>query len=310
MLTGLIKILALTLTFCFFRLKSYALIPQFYKIIPYPATTINVLLHKKHHFFNPFHFHPELELTLILKSTGIRFVGDSVEAFEEGNLVLIGANIPHCWRNHTLSIEDDTHKAEMLTVHFDKNFIGEAFYNLPECTLINALLSKAMHGVKITGTTRNQLARLLITLQKQEGISRIITLLTILKHLSLSLDIIPSASTGFVTTYKDSERINRVLLYVINNISNIISLKDVALETSMSETGFCRYFKVTTGKTFSTFLNEFRVAYACKLLISSSESITQIAYESGYNNLSNFLIQFKRVMQMTPRKYQAQFKRL
>jgi AraC-like DNA-binding protein len=113
-----------------------------------------------------------------------------------------------------------------------------------------------------------------------------------------------------VQSYTDqgAERINRVYLHVMNNISSPVTLRDVAALTNLSETAFCRYFKAKTGKPFSRFLNEVRIGYACKLLIKSPQSITQIAYESGYNNLANFIIQFKRIMQQTPRQYQSKFR--
>jgi AraC-like DNA-binding protein len=274
--------------------------------------SINVVVNKRHHFLNPFHFHPELEISLILKSSGLRFVGDSVEAFEAGDLVFIGSNIPHCWRNDNWCLHDPQHVAEMLTVHFCRSFIGDGFYQLPECGLINDFLDKARLGVRITGHTQQEVRNLLLSLGHQDGINRIITLLSIIERMSRSNEIVPLASAGFVNAYSDkgSERINLVYLHVINNLSNNIPLREVASLTNLSETAFCRYFKSKTGKSFSTFLNEIRIGYACKLLIESPESITQIGYDSGYNSLANFIIQFKRIMQQTPRQYQSQFRLL
>ena len=286
------------------------MLPQFYKVLPPPASTINVVLNKRHHFSNPFHFHPELEISLILKSAGFRFVGDSVEAFEAGDLVFIGANIPHCWRNDNTCMADPLHEAHMLTVHFPREFLGASWYQLPECEPINAFLEKARMGIRITGRTRQEIAALLLGLQEQDGMGRIIALLTILERLSRSAETAPLASAGFVQSYTDSgaDRINRVYLYVMNNLSSPVTLREVAALTNLSETAFCRYFKAKTGKPFFRFLNEVRIGYACKLLIKSPQSITQIAYESGYNNLANFIIQFKRIMQQTPRQYQSKFR--
>jgi AraC-like DNA-binding protein len=288
------------------------MLPQFYKVLPPPMRTINVVVNKRHHFLNPFHFHPELEISLILKSSGIRFVGDSVEAFQAGDLVFIGSSIPHCWRNDHSCLHDPLHEAEMLTIHFSRSFVGEAFYQLPECGLINEFLDKARLGVRITGQTQQDISSHLLSLGHQDGINRIITLLTILERLSRSDEIVPLASPGFVNAYSDqgTERINQVYLHVINNLSNNIPLREVASLTNLSETAFCRYFKAKTGKSFSTFLNQIRIGYACKLLIESPQSITQIAYDSGYNSLANFIIQFKGIMQQTPRQYQLKFRLL
>jgi AraC-like DNA-binding protein len=198
----------------------------------------------------------------------------------------------------------------MLTVHFSRSFVGEAFYQLPECGLINDFLDKARLGIRITGQTQQEISSYLLSLRYQDGINRIITLLTILERLSRSDEIVPLASAGFVNAYSDqgTERINQVYLHVINNLSNNIPLREVASLTNLSETAFCRYFKAKTGKPFSTFLNEIRIGYACKLLIESPQSITQIAYDSGYNSLANFIVQFKRIMQQTPRQYQSKFR--
>jgi AraC-like DNA-binding protein len=274
--------------------------------------TINVVVNKRHHFLNPFHFHPELEISLILKSAGLRFVGDSVEAFEAGDLVFIGSNIPHCWRNNNSCMHDPLHEAEMLTIHFSRSFIREEFYQLPECGLINDFLHKARLGVRITGQTQQDISRRLLSLRNQDVINRIISLLAIIERLSRSNDIVPLASAGFVNAYSDQGawRINQVYLHVINNLPNNIPLREVASLTNLSETAFCRYFKAKTGKSFSTFLNEIRIGYACKLLIESPQSITQIAYDSGYNSLTNFIIQFKRIMRQTPRQYQSKYKLL
>ncbi|TKT89432.1 AraC family transcriptional regulator [Dyadobacter frigoris] len=286
--------------------------PKFHKILTPPSNSINVVNNKRHHFLNPFHYHPEMEISLVLKSSGFRFVGDSVESFESGDLIFVGSDIPHCWRNDQISITDPDHEAEILTVHFPKAFIGDAFYNLPECSAIDIFLKKSKQGIKVTGKTRDEVAEMLLSLNEQDGMSRIITLLSILDRLSKCREILPLASAGFVNRYSDveSDRINMVFLHVINNLSGKITLQEVAALTNLSETAFCRYFKSKTGKRFSGFLNEVRIGYACKILISSNRSITEIAYESGYNSLANFLIQFKSIMKITPRQYQLQYREI
>ncbi|WP_159467858.1 AraC family transcriptional regulator [Dyadobacter sp. 3J3] len=286
--------------------------PKFHKILTPPSNSINVVKNKRHHFVNPFHYHPEMEISLILKSSGFRFVGDSVESFEAGDLVFVGSDIPHCWRNDQLCIANSEHEAEILTVHFPKAFIGEAFYDMPECSAIDLFLKKSKQGIKVTGKTRDDIADMLLGLQQQDGMNRIITLLSIMDRLSKSQEISSLASAGFVNRYSDAEsdRINMVFLHVINNLSSKITLQDVSALTNLSETAFCRYFKSKTGKRFSNFLNEVRIGYACKILISSNRNITEIAYESGYNSLANFLIQFKGIMKLTPRQYQLQYRKI
>ena len=286
------------------------LLPKFFKI-NYPASsTINVVEHKRHHFINSFHYHPELEISLIKKSKGIRFLGDNIEPFEAGDLVFIGSNMPHCWRNDAADVSDMNHKAEMLTVQFRWNFIGDDFYKIPECSAIVEVLRMAARGIRVTGKTREEISDILLSLDSLSGISKITSLISILDILSRSAEIYPIASIEYVNTYSNSEssRINKIHQYLVNNFSNQLSLKEVASVANMSETAFCRYLKSKTGKTYSLFLNEIRIKYACKLLVSSALNQTEIAMECGYNTLSNFSIQFKQITGQTPREYQAQFK--
>lgn len=286
------------------------ILPQFYKV-NYPASnTINVVEHRRHYFINSFHYHPELEFTLITKSKGMRFLGDTIEPFSEGDLVLIGSNIPHCWRNDASSLTDTDHKAEMLTVQFCWDFIGNDFYKIPECIAIVDFLQTSKRGLQITGKTRDDISTILLSMNEQTGIHKIISLISALDILSRSTETFPLASIDYVNTYSDagSSRINNVNIFLVDNFSKQISLSEVASVANMSETAFCRYLKLKTGKTYSQLLNEIRIRYACKLLITSGLTLSGIAYESGYNNLSNFIIQFKAIMKQTPKDYQAQYK--
>ena len=240
----------------------------------------------------------------------MRFLGDTIEPFEPGDLVFIGSNVPHCWRNHTPALNDPEHEAEMLTVQFKRDFLGDDFYKIAETVSILEFLKSSARGIKVNGLTRQRVARLLLKFKKQEGISRILTLISILDILSQSSEIAVLASEEYIHSYSTvgHSRINKVHLYLINNFHNQIMLRDVASVANMSETAFCRYLKLKTGKTFSQFLNEIRVGYACKLLVTSDFNLSEISVECGYNNLSNFSIQFKLLMKQTPKEYQKRYK--
>jgi AraC-like DNA-binding protein len=286
------------------------LLPKFFKINYPAASTINIVEHKRHHFINSFHYHPELEISLIKKSKGIRFVGDNIEPFEAGDLVFIGSNMPHCWRNDAADVNNLHHQAEMLTIQFSWNFIGDDFYKIPECNAIVEVLRMAARGIRITGKTGQEISEILLSLENLSGISRIISLISILDILSNSTEIFPIASVEYVNTYSNAEssRINKIHQYLVNNFSTQLSLNEVAAVANISATAFCRYLKTKTGKTYSLFLNEIRIKYACKLLVSSALNQSEIAIECGYNTLSNFSIQFKQITGQTPKEYQAQYK--
>src|SRR5690606_24514087 len=254
----------------------------------------------------PWHYHPEYELVLVVKSTGKRTIGDHEERFSDEDLVFMGPNMPHAFQNDSVYYEGNPSlKAEAIVIQFREDFLGKDFFNLPEMIAITQLFEKAKFGIKILGDTRERIAHMMHEMLPLSGTARIIRLLTILEVLSLSDEVQLLANPGFVQQYAISgnDRITKVHQYIMTNFRRNIFLEDVAEVANMSITSFCRFFKACTRKSFSQFLNEIRIGYACKLLMEDDQNISQICYESGFNNMSNFNRQFKKVTGKSPLQY-------
>ncbi len=249
------------------------------------------------------HFHDEYELTLILSSSGSRMVGDSIERFTAGDLTFIGKNLPHTWRNDE---SRNNEKSEVLVLHFLEDFLGDSFFKIPEMEKLNALIQRSHRGIKITGKTREQITGQLLRLEHINGVERVITVLSMLHTLSDSNELHDLSSEGFVSSIDEvgSNRLNKVYEYIMNNFHSGIGLVEVAAIANMSPAAFSRYFKSRTRKSFTDFMIELKVGYACKLLMKEDVSVTQVCYECGFLNLSNFNKQFKEITKMTPKKYQ------
>ncbi|MCY7352755.1 MAG: AraC family transcriptional regulator [Cytophagaceae bacterium] len=265
------------------------------------------------YFFPSWHFHPEFEIMLVQEGAGMRFVGDSMERFQPGDLVLFGSGIPHLFRSDQTYYEKDSDLiSRAIVVYFKENFLGESFWELPQVTPLKKLLALAKRGIRFTGASRDALAQQIKRLDEEKnGISRIIDLLSILNRMADSREFELLSSTVFTKSSdeKECERMNRVYQFIIDNYTRNPSLEEVSGVANLSVTAFCRYFKSHTNKTYTQFLNEIKIGNACKLLIDKELSISQICYETGFNNFTHFNGQFKRIVGSTPKQYQhAQLK--
>lgn len=258
----------------------------------------------------PWHYHPEYELVLVVKSTGQRIVGDNIENFSDGDLVFMGPNLPHVYNNDSQYYEGGGDlTAEAIVFHFTEGSLGKGLFDIPEMMPVKQLFKKAQCGLKILGKTRKEIAIKMHDTLSLSGPSRIIALLSILEILSASTEYQLLSSPGFTQKNHSlgSERIIKVHEYIMKNFKRDISLEEVAEIANMGPNSFCRLFKSCTRKTFSTFLNEIRIGYACKLLSENKINIAGICYSSGFNNLSNFNRQFKKITRKTPLQYKTDY---
>lgn len=256
--------------------------------------------------YNHWHYHPEAELTLIRSGKGTRLVGDSIERFTDGDLVLLAPNLPHLWRNDSIYFKKlPGYHAEAIAIHFMDNCWGNEFLELPELKSVKELLSKAKKGLKITGPTKQLLITKMEKILHAPEVLRITLLLEMLYDIASSRDYKLLASPGFTKSYdvSNTDKINLIYDYTFNKFQEKISIRDVSSAASISQHSFCRYFKKRTLKTYWQFLLEVRIGYACKLLIENNMSVAQICYESGFNNLSNFNRYFKSLVKKTPLQY-------
>lgn len=251
------------------------------------------------------HYHPEFELLYISQSNGIRFVGDSVSHFFPGDLVLVGAYLPHLWRNDpSYYKENETNQVKTIVIKFLRNFIGEDTFNNPEFSEINQMLEQSKFGISFGKNISENLHDELIGIVHLSPVEQSIKLLDLLCRLSFSKDkkVLSSTDMRQFTTV-NSQRIDTVLKFISDNYPNYISLKDVADIACMTTNSFCRFFKKMTNKSFTQFLNEVRIRNASRLLVQQDLPVSEICYIVGYKSVTNFNRKFKQIMGNTPQGY-------
>lgn len=257
---------------------------------------------------NPWHYHPEYEIAYIHRGKGTLFVGDTMVDYDNNEIILLGSNLPHEWRSE-INKEPDLY-SETVSAHFKRSFIGESFYDLSEVSRLNDLLEKSSRGVRVNDSfTKTYIKEKLLVLPETLGLKRIIKLLQILHKISESPGLTYLSSNSFTNSFDSSQdhRINKVYEYVMKNFQNSVSISEVAELVTMTNTSFCRFFKERANKSFISYLNEIRVGYACKLLLEGELTVSQISYESGFGNVSNFNKQFKKIKMITPTEYIEEF---
>jgi len=256
------------------------------------------------YFLKVWHHHPELELVLILKSTGTLFVGDGIVSFKENDVVLIGQSLPHMWLNDELYFKEDSElNAEAYAIHFNKFFLGEKFLELPEMRKISQMINESSKGIKFHNL-KEDLRSDIVALKSFDSFSRVASFINILQKLAMAKSE-NLVSSGFTKNFNKTENktLDKVYEFIFNNFNQPITSKDVANVVNMNSSAFSRFFKRMHRKTFTGYLNELRIGYACKLLIEEKENITSICYDCGYNNISNFNRQFRKIKGMSPSQY-------
>ena len=265
-------------------------------------------------YFDPtFHLHPEFQISYVMEGEGNRFVGDSIKPFKANDLVLIGPNLPHVWRNHNAYFEkDSTLSTTVIVIYFHDHFLGETIENKEEFESIRHLFQRSQCGIEITGKTRLAVSELMVELLELNGADSIIQLLKILNTIALSQECHPITDTHSKSynTEAETDRMNKVYEFIMKNFHRKINLEDVASIASMTSTSFSRYFKSRVNQSFSDFLKEIRIEYACKLLKEDKMNIDRISYECGFQSVTNFNKQFKKVTNKQPHQYRNEYQKV
>ena len=248
-----------------------------YQELPFAVDNyINFYREDLPHFIVPWHYHPEIEIMCIEKGWGTRFVGDHIGGYEEGDVCMMGPQLPHEW---------------------------------PEMANIRELIERSRRGIKFTGESRERIARYIRRTFNQNGIERVTNLLTLLEMMAEADEYEILASVGFTQSVNSSdfERFNKVYRFLVKNFNKPIKLEEVAAVAGLTPTAFCRYFKERTKKTFVQYLNDMRIGHAKKFLIEGKMKISTLSMEVGFNNLSNFIEQFKKSTNMLTSEYQEKY---
>lgn len=252
------------------------------------------------------HSHENYELNYITSGSGKRIVGNSISSYTEGDLVLLGPNVPHCW--NPLETEQDTIN-ECIVTHFYENIINSDFFNIPELEEVVTLLKNAGNGICFKGKKTEKVGLAIIKMVTLKGLERYIELLRVF-NLLLQIEereILALPSILPLSFDKDHDQINKIYEYVFKNIQTGIKLKEASSLVFMEPGSFCRYFRKKTNQTFMDYVKNVRIGIAAKLLAETDKQVTQICYECGYNNLANFNHYFKVLMKKTPSEYRKDY---
>lgn len=254
--------------------------------------------------YNHLHQHPELQVTLVLKSEGTLLAGDYVGRFAAGDVFIIGSGQPHVFRSDERYFNGDG-RSLAISLFFDDSTLGEHFWQLPELTTFRHFLHHSYGGFRIVGDKREALAQKLEAIAGGSGIDKLILFLEILKLLSDEKEMQPLSKQLFQPTIKtfDGGRLNKVLEFTFREYHRAIRLEEAAAMANLTVEAFCKYFKTRTRKTYINFLNEIRINNACRLLSGSDEPVAGVCFSVGFNNLSNFNRLFKKINDLTPLEY-------
>ncbi|MDR8390626.1 AraC family transcriptional regulator [Aliifodinibius sp. S!AR15-10] len=269
-----------------------------------------VQYHDLPHFYDQLHHHPEFQLILILEGTGDLYLEDSITSFGPGDLFLVGSNQNHLFKSDPEYFKDDCpKKSRSISIFFDDRSLGEKFFDLSEMSTIRYLLKRASRGLHFSSKTSETIEPRLSGLINKSGFDKFVEILRILNKLSEADDYeyLAQNSRLHPPSDKESERVNNVINYILENYKEDIELETIADIAHYSKAAFCKFFKQRTRKTFSEFLNEVRISQACKMLRKTNLNISSIGYECGYNNISHFNRQFKKYTGLTPREYSQKF---
>ncbi len=263
------------------------------------------------YFHAPLHFHPEVEIVLILESFGKRFVGKSVEFFKKGDLVIIGPNVPHVWLNDKLFMDGNGKlKARALVIQFNLNIFGNLLNNCYEFDRVSSIIKDSRYGIVINKFKNEIVSKKLRNIEKQKGVQRITKLIELLEFISESRQyrLLNRGLTENKSFIQETHKFAALNLFLLDHYTGDINITEAAELMKMSVTSFCRFFKKTARVSFIQYINQLRIDYACKLLIDNTYSVSQICFEVGFNNLSYFNRTFKKIMNKTPKEYRKDFR--
>lgn len=254
------------------------------------------------------HFHPELELVFVNGGSGKRHIGNHLSYFNRGDLILIGSNLPHYGFTDRL-----TGNCAETVIQMRKDFLGSDFFQVPEMQAIGQLFERAKSGISFFGKTKKEIGKRLEQLPNNNPSKRLVEFLQVLHDLALSEEyrLLNAEGFTFEVQQQDNDRADIIYGYVRLHFQRPITLKEISEKVNMTAPSFCRFFKkLSAGKTFTQFVNEFRIIHACKLLVEETSSITEISFICGFNNFSHFSRSFRQVTGKSPSEYRKFFKRV
>jgi len=260
----------------------------------------------KSEFDFPLHCHEELELNFIMNAKGAkRVIGDHIAEIDNLELVLVGSNLPHFWQTHKCKSKE----IKEITIQFHKDLFDEKFLRRNQMSFIRSMLERCAKGILFSRQTIEQIKPRLIILSQKQGFDSVLELLSILHDLSVSRNMhtLSDATFSNAELSYNSRRIDTAFEYMNQNFQKNITLTEVSKLVSMTDVSFSRFFKTRTGITFIDSLLELRLGHASRLLIDTTQSVSEVAYNCGFNNISNFNRLFKKKKGCTPKEFRVSY---
>lgn len=281
---------------------TYALLPEF-------APSKRPFVVKKivrPHFSTDFHFHKECQLVYVLSGSGTRIIGHSIEPFEAGDLTFVGPNVPHVWYSEPKQNEPAA-EAISLALYINPETICEHLNALTDTMELRQFFKESERGIRICGEKKELITNVLKQMLTQQSghLGALASFLQILDQLLDPAELVWLNVPDPISTYstQTSGRVPKLMHFIQQNFKEDITLQQAASVAGLQIHSFCRFFKSLTNRTFSDFLNEVRIGFACKLLQQSDLPVTQIALECGYTNISYFNRCFKKINKVSPKAY-------
>lgn len=267
-------------------------------VTPDESRSFRVFEYKGPGFKRGWHYHPEVELIMFLESSGPLFVGDHIGTYGPGDMMLFGANLPHELRYIHGPVS-------CIWIHFGLDWFENTFGDLPECTAILRLLTRAKRGLHFEGETFDAASAMLGEMTTKSGLPCLISLLQILELLANSKTGKTYSSPGFEPALDDSAsaRIQKIHEYVFGHFKDTIDHEELARIVGLSRSALSHFFRRTTGRTLTDFANEVRVGHACHMLINTTLNISEVAYACGFQSLSHFNNTFRRIKTINPTEF-------
>lgn len=282
--------------------RSYTAAPALEKIVPNFGHSFTL---RKFEEINPnlvpfWHFHPELEIVYVKHGSGKRHIGNHISYYNGGDLIFLGPNLPHYGFTDRLSGSNSE-----IVVQMKESFLGKNFFALPEMSNIQQLFERSKAGLSFYGNTKDEVGARLTDMFFMDEFDKLMEFLKILQILANSKEynVLNASGVTLIVQGQDTDRIDTVYKYVRLHFTELIQLEDISNLVNMTVPSFCRYFKRVTGKTFTEFVNEFRIVHACKLLSEERHTIAEVCFESGFNNFSHFNRLFKQKTGQSPNNY-------
>ena len=279
--------------------------PGYEKIVEPPARSFTAKIVNRESrplLSQAWHFHPEIEICFTRKSIGRRFVGNKISDYQENDLVMFGANLPH-------GFTTDMYCSQVV-IQMTHDFMGQIFIDKPELVSIKKLFGRAKQGLAFKGRSKKKAIKIIDKLMEcGGGISQLLKLLELLQSLADAKDVITICSEEYAHDLNENQlgRMKIIYDHIMKNFKEEVSIKQAADQLNISEAAFYKFIKKQTKKTYTQIINEFRIHHASKLLMTSEKTISQICFESGYNNVSYFNRKFKEILNQTPHDFKSQY---